>query len=434
MDNFNIGKGGEPPKKTGDGIQTPADRARKGLFSKKDKAPKPAKVKAQAAPAATQDGPAPKAAPAKRASDSVTSGAKQAGSNASKIILMAILGVTILGAAGFYVVNTFILNKDVVPQTAGTFTNRPVAGRPMPSPNAPVPAGVKPSPANPAPGNAVVPKAGEMPALPEKGNAPKIAEKPVVRKPAQGGMIPAPPVKKQSAPKAVKPQIAEKKPVAPPAVAKKVAVAKPVAAVPKAKPVVEAPKAVIEKNRPAPAVKAKASRVVVQPQAAVVSATPRKRVSQPVAANRAATVQISSLPAVSGDVRIHTPPQRGSKDGFYDWPGGSSKGNNKGLFDSQPSKLLKQEKEKAMDEFSSVKMLYMVLVKEADNPEELKSIGRRMPSVTPSPEIKQTESHGRQVYWLTVGHYTTADKAYNKAQELKSMGVDTTVVSEKIYY
>jgi hypothetical protein len=467
MDNFNVGKGGEPPKQNDENALTPADRARKGLFSRKEKAPKPAPApKLPKAPkpakAAKQAEAIPGAATAGKPSSSITAGSKATGSNTSKVILLAILGITILGAGGFFAVNTFILNKPVPPpQMPMNVKNRvPGAGGVMTRQGAQV-AG---QPAQP--GQAGVPKVGELPALSEKGKAAQPAG--ITAKQNQKlNVTPAPEQPKKAPAQANESALIAKapakvkkaeRPSPPPVVTKKMpeqkaaqpakrAAAEKTARTTKVKPAVAMANVAAVKPAPAapkhvaaPKPKPKPM-VAVKPISTTVSAPAQKHYAKPaVTVNRtapaAATIQISSLPVVRnrGKSKLgNPPPLPAASDDFYNWPGGSSKGHNKDLFDSQPSQL-KQEHEKAMDEFASVKKLYMVLVKESNDPEELRSIGRKMPGITPPPEIKQTESHGRQIYWLTVGHYTTADKAYNKAQELKAMGVETTVVSEKIYY
>jgi hypothetical protein len=468
MDSFNINKDGKTPGKPGDPMQTPADRARKGLFSRKEKAPKqvpaPIAPPAQAGIPQTPSSPAAKQPKQKK---QAVGGAAAGGSNTSKIILLAILGVVILGAAGFFVFNNLI-NKPVEMPVANPNIRRPFPGpgntaqRPgipgnmntaaQQAGNAAKQTGQPEMQGRPGrPSQATLPTEKELPVLPEKG---KPAKRPVSAAPAaqpkhmNQAQVPPPVVTRKTEP-VLKPVVAvvPVKPVvkvkqAPvqkvqpvqntQVVSNKIGTRKPVAKVARvpvrrvAKPVVIA--------EPMEPVLAAAPKPKAKPAAVKYSATSRKRTEASIVSFRkvtpAATVQISSLPNGS---RLGRQPSLKDVDNFYDWPGGKSAGHNKDIFDSQPS-LLKQEHEKTMDEFSSSKKLYMVLVKEAGDVNELKDMGRKLPSISPPPEIKQTESHGRQVYWLTVGHYTTADKAYNKAQELKSLGVETTVVSEKIYY
>ncbi len=122
-----------------------------------------------------------------------------------------------------------------------------------------------------------------------------------------------------------------------------------------------------------------------------------------------------------------------SKIDFYSWPGGRSEGNSKTLFDSEPD-FGNRNRDGAAEELNAVKKFYMVLVKQSQDPEELRQIGRKMGLDSLSPEIKETTQNGQPTYWLTVGHYTSPDKASNKASELRSLGYKTTVVSEKVYY
>ncbi|HOY63262.1 MAG: hypothetical protein BWY28_02398 [bacterium ADurb.Bin236] len=175
---------------------------------------------------------------------------------------------------------------------------------------------------------------------------------------------------------------------------------------------------------PAPAPKAAAKPVsspapakpAVKPVAAKVQSSPAKRTTRP------ATVQIARVPSASS-----------ADSSLFDWPGGQSAGSSKSLFDPAP-RVAGTEQKKALDDLAASKTFYSVLIRESSDVEELRALGRRINLGTVSPEIKQTVSHGRNVYWLTVGHYTTSGKAHNKAEELKSLGFQATVISEKSYY
>ncbi len=520
MDKFSIGKGGKTPKQPPaapqqkENGQSPADRAGKRLFSSKakapkaDKAPKTAKAggglfskkapKADAAQPAAQ--PKPGAAQAKPAAAMKTAGkpakaaagGAAAGSNKSKIILLSILGVVLVGAVAFT-----LMNSGSSRQPVGVNPNmrRPMTGPAVPGargPNIPgrnqvrgpnIPPRTQGQPgvgmnrqqaSRPAPGQKQT-----IPELPKKQQQPVAAAK----KEAPAEQIETPqrkPILSPAARKNIRQQARAQQPeqrrpqipqTAKPAVQKRPKVA-PVAAAPKAKPVVKqtpkpAPKPAAVSSKPAakPAVAvAPAKKPVTKPatkkttypsvaskkvqpktESVYIGRQSSDRIAESYSAPAAKTSTKSKAPAT---VQISALPYKGSKNtgktyahtssgDLYSWPGGQSKGSSKTLFQEQAEPevvVQKQEREKMMDEFASVKKLYMVLIKESADPEELRDYGRRMPYTTPPPEIKQTMSHGRQVYWLTVGHYTTADKAYNKAQELKSMGVETTVVSEKIYY
>jgi len=154
----------------------------------------------------------------------------------------------------------------------------------------------------------------------------------------------------------------------------------------------------------------------VKPVAAKVQSSPAKRTTRP------ATVQIARVPSASS-----------ADSSLFDWPGGQSAGSSKSLFDPAP-RVAGTEQKKALDDLAASKTFYSVLIRESSDVEELRALGRRINLGTVSPEIKQTVSHGRNVYWLTVGHYTTSGKAHNKAEELKSLGFQATVISEKSYY
>jgi len=175
---------------------------------------------------------------------------------------------------------------------------------------------------------------------------------------------------------------------------------------------------------PAPAPKAEAkpvsspapAKTVAKPVSAQVKSSPSKRTTRP------ATVQIARVPSASS-----------ADSGLFDWPGGQSAGSSKSLFDPAP-RVAGTEQRKALDDLAASKTFYSVLIRESSDVEELRALGRRINLGTVSPEIKQTVSRGRNVYWLTVGHYTTSGKAHNKAEELKSLGFQATVVSEKSYY
>lgn len=450
MDSFNVGKDGQPPRQPGQPPQmpvapkqqkedflTPADRARKGLFSKKEKPPQ-----AGAGKHPPQGRPAARAAAPKAAAGD---------SSKSKVILLIILGIVVIGAGGIFVYNSFSNKPPEFPMQANAsrrvFLDAGTAARPgLPQP---------PS------GQPVTGAPAAQPAGAEKNTIPPIVQKqttPAASQPATAQAAPAKPATAAQQPPAKQkaPEAAAKKPAAqkqPAAKAAKFAAKKQAApavsapktrAVPKpaAKPVAVSPKTTtpaasakkpVYRQKSHPAVTARRQ----QPKSgyAAPSGKSYRKVQAP------ATVQIVALPR--GGYAGGTAHARGTvKENFtrtadvlYDWPGGQSKGKSKNLFQEQPeSEVVRQEREKMMDEFASVEKLYMVLIKESADPEELRDYGRLMPHTTPPLEIKQTTSHGRQVYWLTVGHYTTVDKAYNKSQELKSMGVETTVVSEKIYY
>ncbi|HOO56065.1 MAG TPA: hypothetical protein PLN69_04530 [bacterium] len=121
-------------------------------------------------------------------------------------------------------------------------------------------------------------------------------------------------------------------------------------------------------------------------------------------------------------------------DDFYSIDQTPDKGKNKDLLSNAPTKLKRKETEKALGDLTSTKQLYMVLIMESTDPEPLRKIGKTLELNTLSPEIKKTVSHGQEIYWLTAGHYTDKETAYNKAQIIKRMGFNANVVSEKIYY
>lgn len=509
MDKFSIGKGGKTPKQPPaapqqkENGQSPADSAGKRLFSSKakapkaDKAPKTAKAggglfskkapKADAAQPAAQ--PKPGAAQAKPAAAMKTAGkpakaaagGAAAGSNKSKIILLSILGVVLVGAVAFT-----LMNSGSSRQPVGVNPNmrRPMTGPAVPGargpnvppgrnqvrgPNIPRTQGQPGSPtaARPAPGQKQtipeLPKKQQKPVAAVKKEAPAEQTETQQRKP-----VLSPAARKNIRQQARAQQPEQRRPRIPqaakPAEKKKVKVV-PVAAAPRPKPVVKqtpkpapkpAAKPVVAVTAAKKPVTKPATKKTTYPSVASKKVQPKtesvyigRQSSGQIAENYSApATKTSTKSKAPATVQISALPYKGSKNtgktyahttsgDLYNWPGGQSKGSSKTLFQEQAEPevvVQKQEREKMMDEFASVKKLYMVLIKESADPEELRDYGRRMPYTTPPPEIKQTMSHGRQVYWLTVGHYTTADKAYNKAQELKSMGVETTVVSEKIYY
>ena len=122
----------------------------------------------------------------------------------------------------------------------------------------------------------------------------------------------------------------------------------------------------------------------------------------------------------------------GASNNLFAWPGGKSAGGSKSVFEKSPN-FMGKENSPAEADFSRSKVLYMVLVQESLTPEPLREVARKLEVMTLAPEIKKTISHGRQIYWLTVGHYTSKTAAANKAQEIRNMGFPTTVVSEKVY-
>lgn len=128
-------------------------------------------------------------------------------------------------------------------------------------------------------------------------------------------------------------------------------------------------------------------------------------------------------------------PRKTSKDDLYEWPGGQSYGTSKTLLKSGEPQAWHTSNQADKDpQFKLSETLYMVLVMESENIQDLRRIADALDLDSPKPEIKKTVSFGRDVYWLTVGHYTTESKAYNKAQEIREKGYPTTIVSEKVSY
>ncbi len=448
MESFNVGKDGKPPQKPAppqEQIQTPADRARKSLFQKKEKPPKavPAKAekppKREKPPKPPKEPKAPKPPKAERAPK-----AEGDSSGNRKTVLLIILVVVFIGVVVSMVFNYLnsrtpdLAVNDLRNQVLTAKKNMPPAGPAAPQPGQPSGTLMDKQPGKPIPPAA--PSAEELPKLQDK-QARKIP--PVVPNKQTVLPKPAPAAKKQPAKNAAQPPAlvkikpeAQKQPAtvkspkrAPAAAAKPAPSKKESTAGKQAAKVAAAPKSASYSSKP------KAVSRSYQQTAREYSYTPRQTASKYKKANKTTTVQIAALPAGARNIGGLGSEYSGRRAGdtLFDWPGGQSAGNSKDLFDTD-LKVRRQEREKMMDEFSSVKTLYMVLIKESENPDELRSMGRKLPYITPQPEIKQTYSHGRQVYWLTLGHYTTAEKAYNKATELKAAGVDTTVVSEKIYY
>ncbi len=82
--------------------------------------------------------------------------------------------------------------------------------------------------------------------------------------------------------------------------------------------------------------------------------------------------------------------------------------------------------------FGNTKKFYMVLIEESDNLDEVRAAASDLKAYSIIPEVKTVKRHGKNVYWLTVGHYTSESKAFNKAQELRNTGFATSVVSEQV--
>lgn len=411
---------------------TPAEIAKQQAGGKKVKPPRPKKEK-----------------PPKQPRQSKVKGSAVDSSGKRKIALLIILAVAVVGAAVYYGL-PLILDRtpsQIPSPTAFRQKINPAAAPQTTTPTAAAPARPAGAPRTPAASPAKSPEqkniAGTegLPKLPEKTGQAPTAKKPAAQPPARGGATragaprtalqpsaqPAPVAKKPAARTAAKPATApkpatEKKPAAP---ARRTATAKPATA-PK-RTVATAP--------------AQARRYVPQP-APTQKKTAKKAAAKPSdkQSRRAAGTNVD-IKRRGDSFGLYSPGefQRQGKSGgstgddFYYWPGGQDAGSNKSLFDSMPA-MQDREKEKMLDDFTITKKLYMVLIKESESIEELRAMGRNIRLAYLSPEIKQTMSHGRRVYWLTVGHYTTAEKAYNKEQEIRALGFDTTVVSEKIHY
>lgn len=124
---------------------------------------------------------------------------------------------------------------------------------------------------------------------------------------------------------------------------------------------------------------------------------------------------------------------RGSMDDLFSWPAGKSFGSSKSLNTKSPNSKYSTVSD-INPELKLEKTFYMVLIKESNDVEELRRLASKMKLHNPAPEIKATVSFGRPIYWLTVGHYTSEYKAFNKAHEISERGFPTTIVSEDIYY
>lgn len=86
------------------------------------------------------------------------------------------------------------------------------------------------------------------------------------------------------------------------------------------------------------------------------------------------------------------------------------------------------------EEFRRQTIFYLVLVEESDSREELRQIAKSLELTTVAPEIREKSYGDRDVYWLTVGHYTRESDAYNMAQVIRRMGYIAEVVTEKVYH
>lgn len=124
---------------------------------------------------------------------------------------------------------------------------------------------------------------------------------------------------------------------------------------------------------------------------------------------------------------------RGSMDDLFSWTEGKSFGSSKSLTKKSPDTRYSTVSD-INSELKLEKKYYMVLIKESNNVEELRRLASNLKINTPAPEIKATVSFGRPVYWLTVGHYTSEYKAFNKAHEIREKGFPTTIVSENVFY
>lgn len=124
---------------------------------------------------------------------------------------------------------------------------------------------------------------------------------------------------------------------------------------------------------------------------------------------------------------------RGAMDDLFSWPAGKSFGSSKSLNTNSPNSKYSTVSD-INSELKLEKTYFMVLIKESNDVEELRRLANRLKVNNPAPEIKATVSFGRPIYWLTVGHYTSEYKAFNKAHEISEMGFPTTIVSENVFY
>jgi len=142
----------------------------------------------------------------------------------------------------------------------------------------------------------------------------------------------------------------------------------------------------------------------------------------------------SGAPSLLYDLPQETFPKATTVDDFYYWQKGKSLGTSKKL-DIRKDEFSKPAGVGSQDEFKLEKTFYMVLIKESTDLSELKKIASDLElNHFLDPEIKKTVSFGREVYWLTVGHYTTEYKAFNKAQQLREKGYESTLVTETVRY
>jgi hypothetical protein len=425
---------------------TPADVAKQQAIGKifngkKEKIPKQPKVKKEKPPKQPKQPKQPKVAG--------TGGG--GGSNTTRIILLAVLGVVLIGAAAYFFL----------------FANKPPQS---PFPGVPTATGQvgnntgfvihRPARSATAPGAPSVQKPGMVQGKQTPGTEklPPIAAKAGKPVSAQAGTL-VPVVKVKPAPKpSVTPQ------TRPSRRATETQARRPVPAATAAKPAVrQRPTTRAAKPAQRPAVTARPMPVPTPKPVYAYKKAPAKKTTRRTYAQKTyytnkqaapwktdyklkPTTQVAgvygtsiNIKRTSGSTDLYsideTEKPYGGTD-FYPWPGGQSAGKNKSMFDSPPPRhgTARAENEEIPDEFATSKKLYMVLIKESTNLEDLRWMRTRMnlPSVTP--EIKEMNIWGRPVYWLTVGHYTTPEKAYNKAQEIKGMGYSTSVVSEKVHY
>ena len=88
----------------------------------------------------------------------------------------------------------------------------------------------------------------------------------------------------------------------------------------------------------------------------------------------------------------------------------------------------------AEEEFRKPTIFYFVLVYRSTDKSELINTAHNLNLDTLDPEILTKYDGDHIFYWLTVGHYTSENKAYNMMQFIRSKGYAAEIMSEKVYH